>query len=146
MSNKKKLFVMFVLIVSMLVTIAPTYPPPPDNPPGGCTPGYWKNHFPSAAQGVTVGDVFGNAPAVLAGDSLKAALSYHGGSGELGAARILLRAATASLFNSYYLSFPLSTSQVISATNAALASGSRSTMLSLASTLDNYNNIGCPLN
>ena len=145
MSNKKKLFVMFVLIVSMLVTIAPT-PPPPDKLPGGCTPGYWKNHFPSIGQGVSVGQAFSNAPAELAGDSLKAALRYHGGSGELGAARILLRAATASLFNSYFLYFPMSTGQVISATNAALASGSRSTMLSLASTLDGYNNIGCPLN
>lgn len=145
MSTKKKLFVMIILIVSMLATIAPT-PPPPPTLPGGCTPGYWKNHFPSVAQGVKVGDTFSSAPTALAGDTLKAALRYHGGSGELGAARILLRAATASLFNSYYLDFPLGPGDVVSATNSALASHSRAAMLSLASTLDSYNNIGCPLN
>jgi hypothetical protein len=35
---------------------------------------------------------------------------------------------------------------VISQTNAALASNNRSTMLTLAATLDGYNNAGCPLN
>ena len=144
MSTKKKFLVIAVLIMTLLVTIAPS--PPPEKLPGGCTPGYWKNHFPDAARGYTVGAVFSSAPAELAGDSLLQALRYRGGDGELGGARILLRAAAASALNSYFLQFPLSLSQVVDMTNAALASGSRDTMISVAAQLDMYNNIGCPLN
>jgi hypothetical protein len=41
--------------------------------------------------------------------------------------------------------FPLSQSDVIAQVNAALASGNRQTMLSLASQLDKLNNLGCPM-
>jgi selenocysteine lyase/cysteine desulfurase len=60
---------------------------------------------------------------------------------------ILLRAAVASLLNASHpdVSFGASAATVIGAVNAALASGDRATMLSLASDLDARNNAGCPL-
>jgi hypothetical protein len=122
----------------------------------GCTPGYWKNHVDSwpatgFATGATLESVF-DVPDSLGYDNvtLLAALSFDGGSGVSGGARILLRAAVASLLNSASpgVDFSQTTQQVIDATNAALASGSRATMIGLAGTLDDANNgmDGCPLN
>ncbi len=66
----------------------------------------------------------------------------------MGAESILLRAAVAALLNAAdpLISYPLSTSQVIAQVNTAIASGDRSTILALASTLDADNNLGCPIN
>jgi hypothetical protein len=79
---------------------------------------------------------------------LKDALALKGGSGTTAAARTLLRAAVAALLNSAHpgVDYPLTTGEVISRVNQALASGSRSAMLELASELDDLNNLGCPLN
>jgi hypothetical protein len=54
---------------------------------------------------------------------------------------------TGSLLNAAALPghFPLTTGQVISQINSALASGNRDTILNLASHLDQLNNAGCPL-
>jgi len=80
--------------------------------------------------------------------TLLSALGFKGGKGNLGAAQILLRAGVAALLNAAHgdITYAQTTAQVIAEVNAALASGSRSTMLSLASELDMYNNLGCPLN
>ena len=88
-------------------------------------------------------DAFG-----LDNTTLVQALSFNGGSGTIGAVRILLRAAVAALLNSAHpdVDYPLTTAEVIAAVNAALASNDRNTMLALASTLDAANNLGCPLN
>ncbi len=117
----------------------------------GCTPGYWKNHpeaWTGFATGQTLESVF-DVPDALGLDSvsLMAALEFGGGSGTLGASQILLRAAVAALLNSSSggVDYPLTTAQVIAQVNAALASGSRSTILALATDLDNKNNLGCPL-
>ena len=66
----------------------------------------------------------------------------------MGAARILLRAAVAALLNAAHphLDYPRTAAEVISAVNAALASNNRSTMLTLATALDNDNQLGCNLN
>ena len=128
----------------------PAEPPPP---PGdeGCTPGYWKNHVDSwpptgYAPGQTVGSVF--AGSSFGGSSLLEALGFGGGPGVTGAQKILLRAAVAALLNAAHpgVAYTQSAASVISAVNAALASGSRDTMLALASSLDRDNNLGCPLN
>jgi hypothetical protein len=60
----------------------------------------------------------------------------------------LLRAAVAALLNSAHpdVDYPLTTAQVITVVNAALASNSRVVMLNLANRLDADNNFGCPLN
>lgn len=120
----------------------------------GCTPGYWKNHTSSwAPTGYSTSQdlhtVFAEAHHFpgLEHDSLYHALGYGGGSGLEGAAEILLRAAVAAVLNAAHpdVSYPLSESQVISDTNAALSSNSRDTMLALAAVLDANNNLGCPL-
>jgi hypothetical protein len=122
----------------------------------GCTPGYWKQkqHLDSwVATGYSpnqnLESVF-NVPDSYGLDdaTLLQALSFQGGSGNTAAARNLLRAATAALLNSAHpdVDYQLSTAEVINQVNAALASNNRNTMLSLATTLDTYNNAGCALN
>ena len=83
----------------------------------------------------------------LDNNTLLQALSFQGGNNPTGAARNLLRAGVAALLNSAHpdVEYPRSTADVISAVNAALASGDRATMLALASQLDADNNLGCPL-
>jgi len=44
------------------------------------------------------------------------------------------------------VAYPLTEAQIIEEVNAVLASGSRTAMIVLATTLDNYNNYPCPLN
>ncbi len=130
-------------------------PPPPPPPPGdeGCTPGYWKNHLSAwAATGFstsqTLEDVF-DVPDEFGLDSrtLLQALSFSGGTGRLGSARILLRSAVAAILNAAHpdVAYPMGVSEIISAVNAAL-SGNRAGMLILKNTLDANNNLGCPLN
>lgn len=129
-------------------------PPPP--PPGdeGCTPGYWKNHLDSwAGTGYTPGQTAGNVFALggfpsLASKTLRQTLNGGGGPGATGGAIILLRAGTAALLNAAHsgVNYTLTQAAIISQVNAALASGERSTMLTLASSLDSDNNLGCPLN
>ena len=126
-------------------------PPPPGE--GGCTPGYWKNHPKKwAATGytttMTVEDVF-DVPDVFNLDSktLLQALSFLGGPYKLGSARILLRAATAAVLNAAHpdVDYPLTEAEIISQVNTALL-GSRAQMLTLKTTLDMYNNLGCTIN
>lgn len=75
------------------------------------------------------------------------ALNYGGSNSTPGAAQILLRAGVAALLNaaSPGVDYQLTTEQVLSQVNTALTKN-RSTMLSVASQLDRYNNAGCPLN
>jgi hypothetical protein len=123
----------------------------------GCTPGYWKQpqHFDSwvptgYTTGTTLETVF-NVPDSLGYDNktLLEALSFKGGNNFKGAAQILLRAGVAALLNSASpdVDYALSTADVISQVNAALASGDRETILDLAGQLDEFNNARtCPLN
>jgi hypothetical protein len=116
----------------------------------GCTPGFWKNCTQQWANsgfstGQSVSSVFTLPSCVenVGSATLLEALSFQGGSGVNGAAHILLRAAVAGLLNSVKVNYPLSTAQVISQVNAALASCERPAILTLASTLDGLNNLGC---
>jgi len=118
----------------------------------GCTPGFWKNHtshWVGYVPDATVGSVFAEAngfPA-LADDSLVEALAYQGGSGAIGGARILLRAAVAALLNEAHPDVDYSVVGVIALVDAALATGDRATMIGLGGLLDGENNAvdGCPL-
>jgi hypothetical protein len=142
-------------------TPTPTPPPPPPPPPTptpappaeGCTPGYWKqdHHFDSwvgFTQNQTIGSVFDVPGTTFDNVTLLAALDGGGGPGIDGATRILLRAAVASLLNaSGDVNFNLTTAEIVSQVNTALASGDRGTILALAGQLDTFNNQGeCPLN
>lgn len=145
------------LSLSTGVAGAYDYPTYPDYPGyeqtgnEGCTPGYWKNHTDSwtAYQpGTPLSAVFAATPVQYAGTSLHEALSFRGGNGVDGAARILLRAATSAVLNAGDpdVDYRYTTSEIVSQVNAALASGDRGTILDLASTLDAANNGGCTLN
>lgn len=120
----------------------------------GCTPGYWKNHEDSwgptgFTTGQTLESVF-NVPDVYGVDNvtLLAALSFNGGPTATDAAKLLLHHAVAAILNAAHpnVDYPQSAASIITAVNAALATGDRNTMLALKSTLDAQNNAGCPLN
>jgi hypothetical protein len=119
----------------------------------GCTPGFWKQeqHFDQWV-GYTpnqdLESVF-DVPDSLGLDSatLLEALSFQGGNDLQGASQILLRVAVAALLNasSPDVDYPKTTAQIIAEVNAALASGNRGTITSVANSLDAANNVGCPL-
>ena len=126
-----------------------TVPPGPD----GCSPGYWKNHTESwpptgYSPGQNVASVFPAASSfpALASSTLLAALSFHGGPGEDGAAQSLLRAAVAALLNAAHpgVDYPRTPTAVVAEVNTALL-GTRDDMLALASALDRDDNLGCAL-
>ena len=77
-------------------------------------------------------------------DTLMNALSYKGGTKLSGAAQTLLRAATAGLLNEAYFgnAYPPYTSvaQFLSAVNSTLATQNRNQYLSLAASIDYWNN------
>jgi len=120
----------------------------------GCTPGYWKNHQSRwAATGFstsqTLESVFDIPDAYGVDNStLLAALSFKGGPAVADAARLLLHHAVAALLNASHpgVDYPRTPASIIADVNAALATGSRSTMLALKDALDRDNNLGCPLN
>jgi hypothetical protein len=117
----------------------------------GCTPGFWKQpqHFDSWPVPITTtlaAAGFTNT-GLPAGTTLLEALSFQGGPTVQDAKNILLRAAAAAYLNSFAVDYPLSTAEVVSMVNDALASGDRDTILALAELLDGFNNGegGCPL-
>lgn len=117
----------------------------------GCTLGYWKvkKHHDSWPLPYTPSTLVQSYFGVDAPDAtFLTALSFQGGPGVDGAKRILMKQAIASLLNatSTGVDFPLTSAQVIQQVTFALGTGDREVMLSLASTLDAYNNQGCPLN
>jgi len=133
---------------------------PPDRGGEGCTPGYYKNLRKHAFAWADAGwdpnndivsDMFSeaaNAPyAALGNASLHEGLSFQGGNSVAEKAEILLRAAIAAVLNADNpnVSYAFSSAQIIADVNAALASQDISTILSLASDLDDENNAGCPL-
>jgi hypothetical protein len=118
----------------------------------GCTPGYWKNHpgqWEEAKPGDSVGSVFyASGESYFGKDAtLIEALGFGGGSGLAGGQRILLRAAVAAYLNAAHdgLGYPLQRGEFVPDVNAALVSGDRDRMISLADRLDRLNNLGCPL-
>jgi len=114
-------------------------------PPGqeGCTPGFWKNH-PEAYAGTgyspttTLGSVFSGLSPSYASLTFDQALSLGGGGLDA-----LLRQAVAALLNaaSPDVDYPLSTADVISMTNAAIASGDYESTKDL---FDEFNNLTAP--
>jgi hypothetical protein len=97
---------------------------------------------------MTVENVFDVPDAFnLDSKTLLQALSFKGGPDKLGAALILLRAATAAVLNAAHpdVDYPLTSADVISQVNTALL-GNRAQMLTIAKNLDMFNNLGCPIN
>ena len=76
------------------------------------------------------------------------AMSFGGGPSTTDKAKLLLHHAVAALLNSTSpdVDYPWLTADVISETNAALASGDKAEMQTLKNVFDADNNAGCPLN
>ena len=129
----------------------------------GCTPGYWKNHqdnWEEYKPTDTLGDhETDSAREFVIPDELAAyrdvtfadALKLKGGSTIQGASESLFRATVAAYLNAAHegLGYPYrrftSPFNILSQVNAALASLDRETILKLAKTLDQANNLGGPL-
>ena len=117
----------------------------------GCTLGYWKvrQHHDSWPAPYTtrsnLRSVFGS---LAFNDTLLAALNYKGGPGVDAGKRLLLKQAVAAFLSatSPDVNYPVTPAEVIADVTSALATNDRAVMLSLAATLDAYNNQGCPLN
>jgi hypothetical protein len=126
-------------------TSTPTTTPTTTPPPGGegCTPGFWKNH-PEAYAGTgyspttTLGSVFTGLPPAYASLTFDEALDLTGGGLDA-----LLRQAVAALLNasSPNVDYPLSAAEVISLTNAAIASGDYEPT---KDQFDEFNNLTAP--
>lgn len=117
----------------------------------GCTPGYWKvdQHWDSWPAPYTpaqkIGTVFANANlyslnnVLMSNYSLVDGLNFQGGNDAGGKAQILLRAGIAGVLNassSFSGNYPLSVADIVSQVNSALASGNKTTMTNLATTID----------
>ena len=119
----------------------------------GCTPGYCKNHtgsWPPAgySPSQTVLSAFSGViryPVLMNSTRLQA-LGFGGGSGDAGAAEILLKAGVAALLNASHpnVSYPRTALEINTDVNNALVQN-RDAMLTLAASLDADNNRGCPL-
>jgi hypothetical protein len=117
----------------------------------GCTPGFWKNH-PEDWEGFspdqTLDEVFDAAGlGSLGSTTLLDALSFKGGDSVVAAKRILLRHAVAALLNSAHsgVDFGMTTAEVISLVDDALASNDRDEILAAKNVLAALNQRDCPL-
>jgi hypothetical protein len=126
----------------------------------GCTPGFWKANFDKKGANAwpvptntLLSSVF-TIPACLAGCpenyttiTLREALSLQGGKTTCQKAEILLRAAAAAYLNSQSgcVGYPISTGALIAEVNTALASCDSGAIITEATRLDGFNNLGCPL-
>ena len=115
----------------------------------GCTPGFWKNctgQWPISTS-TKLSSVYQLSSCVnscgLGNISLLQALALKGGSDVCGSIQILLRAAASAYLNTLKVAYPITTADLVSQVNAALASCDRNTILTLATTLDADNNLGC---
>ncbi len=121
----------------------------------GCSHGYWKNHLAEWSQtpyapSDLVSSVWASTLAypAVANSTLDEALDFSGGPTVEDAIRNMLKQAVGSLLNAAHpgVSFPYTVAEVISMVDAAIATGDRRTILTLAGDLDRANNLGCPLN
>lgn len=120
----------------------------------GCGASYWRSHRQAWKETPyrpthPVGRLFTLPPKLraMAGDRLLSALYYPNGPGVRGGARILLRAAVVGVLNASHprVNYPISQDELISRTNAALASLDRAQMVALAREIRTNNRLGCPL-
>jgi hypothetical protein len=124
----------------------------PQPPSVGCTPGFWKQpnnakYWVNHTTTDLIGTVFNQSARYtyegtrLSNWTLIQGLQGGGGPGQVGAAKILLRAAIANLLNTE--ASGISPDALINTVNAALASEDRATMIALAEKLDALNNGTC---
>jgi hypothetical protein len=119
----------------------------------GLTPGFWKNHtelWTGFSPGDSLSTLYSGASLYGLGNvSLLDALSFPGGKGLDGAAKILLRAAVAAALNEVspivnsgdYSYPPEDLAHLVAWVNIALTQN-RNYMLGVAAQLDAWNNLG----
>ena len=112
----------------------------------GCTPGYWKNH-PEEWRCLDPDQVMNPPNADLNDDgeldTFMDALNYKGGSGDIGAERILLRAGVAAYLNECaFADFPDAWEEEFFGYLDDPV-GQRDGMINLAKIFDGYNNGVC---
>ena len=107
----------------------------------GCSHGFWKNHHDAYPPGVAPTDTLASEGFVGTGTTTFDGAINDGGGGVAG----LLRQAAAANLNALTVDYPLTSGQVVSMTNAAIASGDAGTIQSLADMLDTFNNLGAGL-
>jgi len=122
----------------------------------GCSHGYWKNKVLAWPAGYDPSDsisslftIPGNLDPSLGDITLLGAMQFTGpGNTVNDAARILFQQAVAAVLNAEHpgVEYPLDKDAIVLQVNAALASGDRDAILALKDQLDEYNNLGCPLN
>ena len=132
----------------------------------GCTPGYWKNNATSKSANAwtptmpmympstkiaavfTIPSCSGKLSSSLGTSTLLQGLKFDGNTSLNGTAKLLLRSGIAALLNSASpcVQYPLCWNEVVDLVDAAMASCTRSTMLSQTSQLDGLNSLTCPLN
>lgn len=123
---------------AVIYTGSVNYTPAPPGGTGnqGCSLGYWKNKGKNNAINQTKLNTVFTFPSSLnakGNETFQRALESGGGG-----INALMRQAAAAYLNSVNVSYPLTSAQVVTQVNAALASGTYST---LSNTLDGYNNL-----
>jgi hypothetical protein len=120
----------------------------------GCTPGFWRNEPTWTNTAYSPTDTIESAftavstafPA-LEGDTLLEALAYSGGPAAIDKASLLLRHAVAALLNASHpgVSYPMTVAEIQAAVNAALLTQDPATMEDLKDELEEFNELGCPI-
>lgn len=120
----------------------------------GCDVVFWAGHVDTwIPTGIHASQTLGNTfveskgYAALAGTTLLAALRLRDGPGLAGAAKALLRAASAALLNASHpgLEYPKTRTQVITEVDTALRHRDPTAILALAHQMEEWNAAGCPL-
>ncbi len=120
----------------------------------GCSPAFWEGERGEWRRtGLSADDrlesVFRSAAeyASLRAVSLSDALEFEGGEGVEGTAAVLLRAGVAAMLNAGHprISFAYKPDEVVDTVNDALASGNLDRLRAAAESLEQADNMGCPL-
>jgi hypothetical protein len=120
--------------------------------PQGCSADVWNGRPEWTGTGVAPGQLVRNVFSQssrygqIGNVSLRTALRFQGGSGLLGAAKLLIREGTAALLNatSLTLEYPYTRSQIIVLVDGALFSGDLTRLDEVTSLLQEANEAGCP--
>jgi len=168
-SQRLRRWLVPVLTLAFLATLATSALASPAGGDQGCTPGYWKTHpdnWPGTdpadddygnaqviAPGATMGDLFGHTKLANTGlgsydaTTIQAALSLQGGPGVVGAGAVLFRAAGAAWLNAAddrmnyaFRRYPNAGGIADIYTMVRDSLGTRSAMIDVAATLDAANN------
>jgi hypothetical protein len=120
----------------------------------GCDGVFWAGHVAAwIPTGIHTSQTLGNTfveskgYAALGGSTILGALRLRDGPGLVGAAKALLRAASAALLNASHptLEYPHTRTQVITEVDTALRQRDPAAILDLARQMDEWNGAACPL-